>query len=523
MSLRRRITPSSLLFNPVPATPSPHPNENLLSEKPLPSKPPHRIPDLWALLLLTLGILTLLISGLTFSILSSLKAATFLSYIDSHPSDLDCGFGSTPLSTLLKSPSLFRHEALLIIPILSLALLLSWLYILLLFLVQQNFALWTATIGGSVAAGAALCLFYFGNWQAGMLSSFFSVASLLCFFTWKETSKISGIIVAQAICETSMVYRGIFMVSGAAGLATLAMYFAFFCILGRMRSFWQTMDPACSTTKSRWVGLLLGVIFFLCLLVYWITQTISVLAQALASGPVRSWFLGARDGKDSYVLSHSIRQTFRFRLGSISLGSLMLSLAWILRDLSIAVMQIQFAGSNGSTSTLQTSVSPLLLALLLYLAPTPDMIQRVYNDWAFVLMEFDQLDYYTAMTRGGSFMFIRGLQALADESAIIKIFDYIPLAIGGTCAVTMYLILTILPGPIKDTNDVATADAVTAGSFLAGMQIARTVMAPFKGATVTTFVLMGREPQTFQSQHGDLWMALVEIRPRVAEGLLVYP
>ncbi|PQE21440.1 hypothetical protein CJF30_00008306 [Rutstroemia sp. NJR-2017a BBW] len=151
------------------------------------------------------------------------------------------------------------------------------------------------------------------------------------------------------------------------------------------------------------------------------------------------------------------------------------------------------------------------------------MIQRVYNDWAFVLMEFDHLDYYTAMTRGGSFMFIRGLQALADESAIIKIFDYIPLAIGGTCAVTMYLILTILPGPIKDTNDVATADAVTAGSFLAGMQIARTVMAPFKGATVTTFVLMGREPQTFKSQHGDLWMALVEIRPRVAEGLLVYP
>ncbi|PQE23212.1 pns1 protein [Rutstroemia sp. NJR-2017a BVV2] len=521
MSLRRRTTPSSLLSIPAPTTPTPIPIE--LSEKVLQAKNHLQIDDLWAALLLAFGILCLFGFGLAFSILSALKAADFLSYIDAHPNDLDCGFGPSTLSDLRKSPSLFRHEALLIIPILSLALVLSWMYIALLFAVKRNFARWTATIGGSVAAGAALCLFYFGNWQAGMLASFFSVASLLCFFTWKESSKISGLIVAQAIWGTSVAYSGIFLVSAAAGLATLAMYFSFLCILGRMRSFWQTMDPACSTTKSRWVGLLLGVIFFLCLLVYWITQTISVLAQSLVSGAVRGWFFSAQDSQDNYLLSHSIRQTFRFRLGSISLGSLMLSLAWILRDLSIAVMQIQFAGNSGNTSTLQTSVSPLLLALLLYLAPTPATVQMVFNDWAFALMEFDQLDYYNAMTRGGSFMFIRGLQALADESAIMKIFDYIPLAIGGTCAVTMYLILTILPGPIKDTNDVLTADAVTAISFLAGMQIARTVMAPFKGATVTTFVLMAREPQTLKSQHVDLWMALVEIRPKVAEGLLVHP
>jgi hypothetical protein len=522
MSLRRRITPSSLISIQTPTSLSPVPVQ--LSEKILQVKWFRRIDDLWAVFLLAFGIFCLFGFGLGFSIASAIKTANFLSYMDSHPDDLDCGSGPSTLSELRKAPSLFQHEALLIIPILSLALVLSWMYIALLFAVKRNFARWTATIGGTLAAGAALCLFYFGNWQAGMLASFFSVASLLCFFTWKESSKLSGLIVAQALWETSVAYSGIFLISAAAGVATLAMYFSFLCILGRMRSFWQTMDPACSATKSHWLGLMVGVIFIECLFVYWVTQTISVLAQSLVSGAVRGWFFSAQDqdGKDDYLLSRSIRQTFRFRLGSISLGSLMLSLAWILRDLSIAVMQIQFAG-NAGTSTLQTSVSPLLLALLLYLAPTPATIQMVYNDWAFVLMEFDRLNYYDAMIRGGSFMFIRGLQALADESAIMKIFDYIPLAIGATCAVTMYLMLTILPGPIKDTNDVLTADTVTAISFLGGMQIARTVMAPFKGATVTTFVLMAREPETLKSQHVDIWMALVEIRPKVAEGLLEHP
>ncbi|KAM3065575.1 pH nine-sensitive protein 1 [Clarireedia jacksonii] len=509
MSLRRRVTPSSLTSIQAPTPPVPIPIQ--LSEKAPLSKRPRRSDDTWAVLLLAFGLFCLFSFGLAFSIASARKAAAFISYTDVHPDDLDCGFGPSTLSQLHKAPSLFRHEAVLILPVLSLALVLSWI----------NFARWTATIGGSLAAGAALCLLYFGNWQAGMLASFFSVASLLCFFTWKESSKLSGLIVAQAIWETSVMYSGIFLVSAAAGVTTLAMYFSFLCTLGRMRSFWQTMDPACSTAKSRWVGLLLGAVFFQCLLVYWITQTISVLAQYLVSGAVRGWFFSAQDGQDQYHLSRFIRRTFRFRLGSISLGSMMLSLAWILRDLSIAVMQIQFSANTTNASTLQTSVSPLLLALLLYLAPTPATIHMVYNDWAFVLMEFDQLDYYSAMTKGGSLMFIRGLQVLADESAIMKIFDYIPLAIGGTCAVTMYLVSTFLPGPIKDTNDVLAADAVTVISFLAGMQIARTVMAPFKGATVTVFVLMAREPETFRSQHIDIWMALVEIRPKVAEGLLV--
>ncbi|KAM3067393.1 pH nine-sensitive protein 1 [Clarireedia jacksonii] len=495
MSLRRRVTPSSLTSIQAPTPPVPIPIQ--LSEKAPLSKRPRRSDDTWAVLLLAFGLFCLFSFGLAFSIASARKAAAFISYTDVHPDDLDCGFGPSTLSQLHKAPSLFRHEAVLILPVLSLALVLSWMYVVLLFAVQRNFARWTATIGGSLAAGAALCLLYFGNWQAGMLASFFSVASLLCFFTWKESSKLSGLIVAQAIWETSVMYSGIFLVSAAAGVTTLAMYFSFLCTLGRMRSFWQTMDPACSTAKSRWV------------------------AQYLVSGAVRGWFFSAQDGQDQYHLSRFIRRTFRFRLGSISLGSMMLSLAWILRDLSIAVMQIQFSANTTNASTLQTSVSPLLLALLLYLAPTPATIHMVYNDWAFVLMEFDQLDYYSAMTKGGSLMFIRGLQVLADESAIMKIFDYIPLAIGGTCAVTMYLVSTFLPGPIKDTNDVLAADAVTVISFLAGMQIARTVMAPFKGATVTVFVLMAREPETFRSQHIDIWMALVEIRPKVAEGLLV--
>ncbi|ESZ93490.1 BcPIE2 [Sclerotinia borealis F-4128] len=113
-----------------------------------------------------------------------------------------------------------------------------------------------------------------------------------------------------------------------------------------------------------------------------------------------------------------------------------------------------------------------------------------------------------------------GLDFFSKTTGFYQLIQYTPLVIGGAAAISTYLMVTIMPGPLLQTNDILMADVLVAFAFFGGMQIARAALSPFKGVMCTVWVMMAREPVIFKDHHGEIWDGLVELNPLVAEALL---
>ncbi|KAA8564294.1 hypothetical protein EYC84_011238 [Monilinia fructicola] len=308
------------------------------------------------------------------------------------------------------------------------------------------------------------------------------------------------------------------VLSGSASVATIIVYGVYLWFLFGLRQLWDTASPACTKDRNMYPPRFMMVIIVLSLITYWTTQAISTLAQTLATAAAQKYILSIQPGLGhSSDRKCSIARILRINVGSVCFGAGLLSLSLFLRDLSMGLMQNI---SLTPKDAFRSSTAALLLSLLVYMTPLYAALEAKINDWAFVIIGLDGICYWHANRIGVMLMSRTGLDLLSKGTGLYQMFLYVPLAIAGIAAISTYLMVTLIPGPILQTSDVLVADVLVAFAFFGGMQIARAVLAPFKGAMCTMWLLMAREPTVFRDHHKDIWESLVELNPCLAELLL---
>ncbi|QSZ33159.1 hypothetical protein DSL72_002745 [Monilinia vaccinii-corymbosi] len=473
--------------------------------------------DLWAVILLFCGLSASFAFGLFTVIRASQMELELASFLFHHWQELDCGIGTVTVIEARKASGSLRKMIPWAAPSFAISLFLSYFYLGITFLIRRsNFTQWVAGTASVFGLVSATLLAIYHQFIASLVSIVFAAVCLIWQIVWFDSRHLSRAIALQ-ICDISKV-SPLLALSGSASAATVVVYGGYLWFLFGLRQLWDTANPSCTKDRYMYPPRFMMVIVLLSLITYWTTQAVSTLAQTLATATTQRHMFNVQPG-----LIHpsgrksSMGRVLRLNIGSVCFGAGLLSLSLFLKDLSMGLMQNI---SLNRTDAFRSSTAALLLSLLLYMNPLYAALDAKINDWAFVIIGLNGTSYWHANTIGVILMSSTGLDLLSKGTGLYQMFLYLPLVIAGIAAISTYLMVTLVPGPILQTSDVLMADVLVAFAFFGGMQVARAVLAPFKGAMCTIWVLMARQPRIFKDHHADIWESLVGLNPSLAEALL---
>ncbi|KAF7857904.1 hypothetical protein EAF04_009262 [Stromatinia cepivora] len=470
----------------------------------------------WALIIFIVSLVASIAFGLLVAVLAAQKEVALSTYLSGHSDELDCGTGPMTVVEVRKASALLRKKTIWVAPSFGISFLLSHFVLVASFLLRKsNLTQWlsgAAAIFGLISA--TLLVFYLHS-TAALVSIIFTIVSVTWLIIWFDTRHWSQVLAQELFNIKSW---SLFALSISASALTMVVFGGYLSVLYSMRQLWDTNFPKCTKDRNIYPSRYIMVIFLLSLVTYWITQVIASLGQTLAAVAIQKHIFKVHpDLGESKALRTSIRRILGLSFGSVCFGAGLLSLSLFLKDLSMVLMQNL---SLAPTDPFRSATAAVLMSLLTYMGPLYAALHTKINDWAFVIIALDGIPYWKANQVGVTLLMSTGLDILHRETGLSEMITHLPLVIGGISATSTYLLVTLMPGPIVETSDILTADVLVAFAFFGGMQIARAVLAPFKGGMCTIYVMIAREPTLFKDHHEEIWNRLVELRPALAEALL---
>ena len=217
--------------------------------------------------------------------------------------------------------------------VLAIALLVSWAYFTLARLFTKQFIWLTGLLNIVVGLGTAAFYFTQGYYSAAIVFLIFSVFYIICFISWIPRIPFS-VLILQTVIDVAKDYGHMFVVSFLGGLLATA-FGAWFAITlisiyinYHPRSTCDAGTGGCSNAK------VIGLIVFVTFAGYWISEFIRQAIHTTIAGVYGSWYFcaGKPGGMPSGATRGAYRRTMTYSFGSVSLGSLVVSLVQLLRQ-----------------------------------------------------------------------------------------------------------------------------------------------------------------------------------------------
>ncbi|ATZ58063.1 Bcpie2 [Botrytis cinerea B05.10] len=308
------------------------------------------------------------------------------------------------------------------------------------------------------------------------------------------------------------------LISLVSSIATALSYAGFLAVLYSLKRIWDTAVPGCTKDRNLYTSRFIAAIILLSATTYWFTHVISSFAHILGAIVAKNHVIlnVQKESGQSSIQRKQIRAMLRSTYNSVCYGAGLVSYTVFLKDLVIGLGQNI---SLGPTSPFLSITGALLLTVLTFIGPFHGALDRTNSPWTFSMMALDSTKYWHASKAGAALMSAAGLNIL-KETGLFQMIEYFPVLIGVVSAVSTFLLVTLIPGPIVEYNDILVAEVLVAFAYFGGSQISRAAFAPFNGAMCTIFVMMAREPAIFQEHYGVVWTRLEEFNPSVAEALL---
>ena len=308
------------------------------------------------------------------------------------------------------------------------------------------------------------------------------------------------------------------LISLVSSIATALSYAGFLAVLYSLKRIWDTAVPGCTKDRNLYTSRFIAAIILLSATTYWFTHVISSFAHILGAIVAKNRVIlnVQKESGQSSIQRKQIRAMLRSTYNSVCYGAGLVSYTVFLKDLVIGLGQNI---SLGPTSPFLSTTGALLLTVLTFIGPFHGALDRTNSPWTFSMMALDSTKYWHASKAGAALMSAAGLNIL-KETGLFQMIEYFPVLIGVVSAVSTFLLVTLIPGPIVEYNDILVAEVLVAFAYFGGSQISRAAFAPFNGAMCTIFVMMAREPAIFQEHYGVVWTRLEEFNPSVAEALL---
>ena len=318
---------------------------------------------------------------------------------------------------------------------------------------------------------------------------------------------------AQDVARLKRVH--VFMVSFIGGVVALAFSAWFSVTLVAIYTAYMpsnsnaNANPACNAMGGCSSGRVIGLVVFVTFAGYWISEFIKNTIHTVVAGVYGSWYFcaGKPGGIPSGATMGAFRRATTYSFGSISLGSLVVALINMLRQLC-SIAQSQSSQDGNIVGVIFFCCLNCLIGILQWAV-------EFINRYAFSHIALYGKPYFAAAKDTWTMMKDRGLDALVNDCLVGPVISMGSLFVAYMCALLAYLYLEFTKPAYNDGRTFT--PVVMAFSFVIGLQVCQIFMTPISSGIDTIFVAMGWDPEIAAREHPEFWHKLVAVYPHVQD------
>ncbi|CAD6499972.1 BgTH12-04077 [Blumeria graminis f. sp. triticale] len=341
-------------------------------------------------------------------------------------------------------------------------------------------------------------------WGAGITFLIFTAFYVVSFISWVPRIPFS-VLMLQTVMDVSKTYGHVFMVSLLGSLSAAAFGVWFSITLVSVYANYYPGSKSCeggmnSCSMAKVVGLLVFITF----VGYWTTEIIKNIIHVSISGVYGSWyFFGQKpEGVPNGPTRGALKRAVTYSFGSVSLGSLLVSLIQMFRQACSIAKQTEEAQGN--------ILGMCFFCCMGFLIDLLNWAVQFLNEYAFSYIALYGKSYFPATWK---MIKDRGVDVLINECLINPVLTMGAVFVAYTTS--LFAIIYLNFATTKSQNERDFSSIVMAFSFLIGLQIANTFLVPIKSGVATLFVAIAFDPHVLIHEHGDLWQKMVQVYPHV--------
>lgn len=396
--------------------------------------------------------------------------------------------------------------------VLAVGFVVSWAYFLSARAFTKQFIWITGILNCVLAVGTAAYYLYRRLWSAGIVFAIFAIFAIICFISWIPRIPFTVVMMQQTMDIARMKRVHVFLISLIGGIITVALSAWFSITLvaiyvsympGNSNS---NANPACAEGGCS-SGKVIGLVVFVTFAGYWISEWLKATIHTTVAGTYGSWYFcaGKPGGIPKGATAGALRRATTYSFGSISLGSLLVAIINMLRQIC-SVAQQQSSADGNIIGTIMFCVLGCLISILQWAV-------EFINRYAFCHIALYGKAYIAAAKDTWKMMKDRGFDAMAADCLVGPVISMGSLFVAYLTALLAYLYLEFTKPAYNDGRTFT--PVIMAFSFLIGLQICQVFMTPIASGVETIFVAMAWDPQVLMVDHPEFYERLMHVYPRV--------
>ncbi|KAK9466269.1 plasma-membrane choline transporter-domain-containing protein [Lipomyces arxii] len=366
----------------------------------------------------------------------------------------------------------------------------------------------------NVVLGFATAIYYFAEhyYSAAIVFLIFAVFGAFCFYSWISRIPFATLML-QTIMDVTRTHPSVLLVSllgalvasgfGAWFSVTLVAVYVKYNPTADSQSCGTTAGGECSHAK------LIGLIIFITFCGYYISEVIKNIVHTTISGVYGSWYFCSRSaqGMPRWPALGAFKRSMTYSFGSISFGSLIVSLIQLLQQLAGWGEQAARQDNN--------MIAVALICVLRCFIALLNWAVQFFNHYAYCYIALYGSAYIPAAKETWRLIKDRGFDALINDCLIDPVLNLGATFVAYVTALFAYLFLRYT-APAYNSSGSYYAPVV-GFAFVIGMQICNIATVPIKSGTATFFTAMAHDPEVLRMSYPDLWNQIVRLYPRVQE------
>lgn len=410
------------------------------------------------------------------------------------------------------SVTLNKHTVILLLLVTAAALLLSTSYLILARMFTRGIMHITLIL--SILLNIGICVYYWIEkyYSGAIIFTVIALLSIFAYFGYRSRIPLAATLL-QVVMDVSKHHPSVYVVAFVALIfqAAYSVLYTFTAVATYEK--WTPGNPSCSTGTSCSSSKVAGLIIYATFSYLWTSQVIGNVALAtLAGGPFGSWYyFGPRDQgmMPRHPTSSAFLRASTFSLGSISFGSLIVTLLELLRLLLNAVRNN--ANADGSP------VEACLACCAECFVGCIESAVQYFNRYAYIEIALYGKPYLQAAKDTWRLFTDRGIDALVNDSLVGMTLTWGAYAVGLLCSLFAYLYLRYTH-PAYNADGQYTAP-VLAFAFFIGAMCTLTLSSAIEAGVSTIFVGLGEDPQVLAIRAPALFGLIAATYPQVVQGV----
>ncbi|KAK9370729.1 plasma-membrane choline transporter-domain-containing protein [Lipomyces kononenkoae] len=366
----------------------------------------------------------------------------------------------------------------------------------------------------NIVLGLATAIYYFSEhyYSAAIVFLIFALFGAFCFFSWIRRIPFATLIL-QTIMDVTRQHPSVLMVSliGTLVASAFAAWFAVTLVALYVKYNPTADSQSCGTTAggSCSHATLIGLLVFVTFCGYYISEVIKNIIHTTISGVYGSWYFCSRSvqGMPQWPALGAFKRAMTYSLGSISFGSLLVSIIQLLQQLAALGQNVARQENNWIAIILICFIQCLLVVL--------SWAVRYFNHYAYAYIALYGAAYIPAAKETWKLIKDRGIDALINDCLIDPFLNLGSIFVAYVTALFAYLYLRYTHPAYNSTGNYYAP--VVGYAFVIGLQICNIATVPIKSGTATFFTAMARDPDVLRMSYPELYNQIVGLYPRVQE------